>query len=250
MTAIEPRWYRNGMGEGRFISFVVTYKDSDLWIGVDKDSYDPGMKDFAQAKLTELRTELEGYILNHSEFATSFSPFDVQEFAPDMAIDMAQAGKFAGTGPMASVAGAFSEYLGNTIQQKFIVNELLIENGGDIYAKLNQDLILAVYAGRSALSGKVGIEIPAEETPLGICTSAGTVGPSVSFGKADAVMVVCKSTLLADAFATAIGNRVKQASDIDVELKMTEQHPQILSVLIICGGAVGIRGKYALKMLQ
>ena len=45
--------------------------------------------------------------------------------------------------------------------------------------------------------------------PMGICTSSGTVGHSLSFGKADAVCVKAKSVSLADAAATAIGNMVK-----------------------------------------
>lgn len=248
--AIEPRFYRNQISEGRFQSFVIGYKDSDLWVGVDVQSYDPLMESFAQEKLNQLRKELENYILSHPEFASSFSPIEVPNSAPDIARQMAVAGKAANTGPMAAVAGAFSEYLGKALQKEFAVKELVLENGGDIYLKLERDLILSVYAGKSALSGKVGIEIPAAETPLGVCTSSGTVGPSISFGKADAVMVVCKSTLQADAFATAIGNNIQHSTDIDPQLKETERQPEIFSVLIICEGAVGIRGEYALKLID
>ena len=249
MKGIEPRFYRRLMGEGRFRSFVVGYKDSDLWIGVDVQSYDPLMESFAKERLTLLRKELESYILKNPEFVSSFLPVETDDTVPDIAKQMALAGKVANTGPMAAVAGAFSEYLGKAIQEEFPVKELVLENGGDIYLKLERDLILSVYAGKSALSGKVGIEIPAAETPLGVCTSSGTVGPSVSFGKADAVMVACKSTLQADAFATAIGNRIQQAANIDPQLKETEMQLEILSILIICEGAVGVRGHFALKII-
>ena len=122
---------------------------------------------------------------------------------------MAMAGEKAGVGPMAAVAGAFSEEIGKTLLRTFPINELVVENGGDIFLKLEKPLVLSVYAGTSVLSEKIGIEIPAQETPLGVCTSAGTVGPSHSFGKADAVMVACKNTAVADAFATALANQVK-----------------------------------------
>lgn len=249
MTKYEPRFYRNRMGEGRFRSFVAGYKDSDLWIGVDAASFKPEMPAFAQRKLIELRKELENYILSHPEFATSFSPVSVINPAPQIAKDMADAGKLAQMGPMAAVAGVFSEYLGKSIQQEFTVKEIVVENGGDIYLSLEKDLVMSVYAGKSPLSGKIGIEIPAKETPLGICTSAGTVGPSTSFGKADAVMIICKNTAIADAFATAIGNKVKTADDIQTQLQQYEDQKEILSNLIICDGKIGIKGCFDLKII-
>ena len=86
---------------------------------------------------------------------------------------------------------------------------------------LQNPLIMSIFAGESPLSGMVGLEITAEQTPLGICTSAGTVGPSTSFGKADAVMIACKETALADAFATGLGNLIKKPADVEKVLKRT-----------------------------
>jgi hypothetical protein len=83
-----------------------------------------------------------------------------------------------------------------------------------------------------------------------VCTSSGTVGPSLSFGKADAVMVACKDAALADAWATSLGNRVQTTEDIDIVLKFTEQIKEILSLVIICGGKVGIRGIFDLKLIK
>ena len=249
MHGFEPRFYRDHMGEHRFRSFIIKYKDSDLWIGVDDESYDENMPEFAKQQLLLLRNELETYILKQPLFATSFAPVQVIDDAPEIALQMGEAGFLSQTGPMASVAGAFSEFIGKAIQKKFRVNELVVENGGDIYMILQKNLTLSVYAGDSMLSGKIGVEIPAIETPVGICTSAGTVGPSISFGKADAVTVACKNTLLADAFATAIGNRIVSSSDIDMELSKVNQQPEILSLLIICDGKVGVKGKFQLRMI-
>ncbi len=86
---------------------------------------------------------------------------------------------------------------------------MVIENGGDIYAVLNDEFVLSVFAGNSPLSERIGLVIPEGKKKWGICTSAGTVGPSLSFGKADAVVVICEDILLADAYATAFGNKVK-----------------------------------------
>lgn len=246
----QPRFYRSQMGEGRFRSFTVGYKDSDLWIGVDIKSFKQEIKAFAQTYLVELRKELEQYILQNPIFASSFSEIKVDQAMPPVGKQMVRAGQKAKTGPMAAVAGGFAEYIGKAIQAKFEIDELVVENGGDIYLALKRDMVLSVYAGNSPLTGKIGFEIQAINTPLGVCTSAGTVGPSVSYGRADAVVVVSKNTALADSFATAIGNRIKSAYDIDSQLCFVDSVPAIDFILIVCEGKLGIMGNCELKVLK
>ena len=89
---------------------------------------------------------------------------------------------------MASVAGAVAEFVGYDLLIQ--TENLIIENGGDIFLKSKNKLRVSIYAGESALSYKVNLLVKPEETPLGICTSSATVGPSLSFGKADAVCVI------------------------------------------------------------
>jgi ApbE superfamily uncharacterized protein (UPF0280 family) len=246
---IEKRIYREEMNTGRFKSFTVGYKDTDLWIGIDPDSYKKEMKGFAINKITELRKTLEEYIYKDPEFAKSLIPRKVQPNAPEIAKIMTKASIMPGIGPLSAVAGTFAECLGKEFIKHYAPKEVVIENGGDIFLSLQNELILSVYAGSSPLSGKVGIKLPILKTPIGVCTSAGKVGPSLSFGKADAVMVVCHSTPLADSWATSLGNRIKSVKDIEPVLKETEKYPEILSVLAICEGSIGIRGKYELQIL-
>ena len=237
------------MGEGRFASFTTGYKDTDLWIGVDPESYREEMKEFCYDRIKFYRVELENWLAIDPQYGKSLTPYKPSASCPKMALEMAQAAKKAGVGPMAAVAGAFSERLGNDLKNKFHIQEMAIENGGDIFLSILNPMILSVYAGNSPLSGKIGIQIPQGTGQIGVCTSSGTVGPSLSFGKADAVMVACKNTALADAWATALGNRVKSSVDIDKVLKFTELLEEILSVVIICGGSVGIRGKFEMKII-
>lgn len=250
VKGFEPRFYRRTMDQGRLHSFVVAYKDSDLWIGVDPASFNKSIPVFARNELIKLRGQLEAYILENPDFVSSFTPLVPKLGSPCIVHQMCDAAKKTGTGPMAAVAGMFSEYLGKKILDQFDIKELVIENGGDIFLKLQSDMVIVIYAGNSALSCKIGIEIPAADTPLGICTSAGTVGPSVSYGKADAVMVACRNTALADALATSIGNKVCTAADINLQLAAVDVYPEIYSLLIICEGQVGIKGKYELKLVR
>ncbi|HAH24515.1 MAG TPA: UPF0280 family protein [Prolixibacteraceae bacterium] len=247
---IEERTYRKQFSRERFSSFIVNYKDTDLWIGVDPGSYQEEMKDFAFQKVKELRHLLEGYLLQDPVYGHTFGPHYPQPNAPAIVKGMADAARVAGVGPMAAVAGAFAEAVGLHLLRSFDVQELVVENGGDIFLKVERAITLSVYAGNSVLSEKIAIEIPAEESPLGVCTSSGTVGPSISLGKADAAMIVCRNTALADAFATAIGNRVKSPEDVQKAIDQTELFAEILSAVIICGDKIGIRGKFEIKLIK
>jgi len=245
---IEERTYRNQFSKQRFQSFGVNYKETDLWIGVDPTSFREEMKEVAHSKVVQLRSEMEAYLLSDPVFGKTFEPHQVEPNAPEIVRWMAEAANRAGVGPMASVAGAFSEMVGRHLMQQFEIQELVVENGGDIFLKIEQNLLMSVYAGNSPLSGKIGIEIQAFESPLGVCTSAGTVGPSISLGKTDATMIVCRNTALADALATTFGNLVQVPEDVQAVTQQTEHFPEILSAVIICRDKIGIRGKFEMKL--
>jgi ApbE superfamily uncharacterized protein (UPF0280 family) len=143
-------------------------------------------------------------------------------------------------GPMASVAGAIAQFVGNELSA--FSPEIIIENGGDIFLKSRKDRVVGIYAGKSPLSGRFGLEIEGKETPLGICTSSGTVGHSLSFGRADAAVVVAESALVADAAATAVGNRVSTTGDIDSGLEYARKSKLLKGAVIIKDDKMGIWG--------
>jgi len=105
---------------------------------------------------------------------------------------------------------------------------------------------VGIYAGKSSLTGKIAFLIRPEETPLGICTSSGTVGHSLSFGKADAVVVFAPSTSLADAAATAIANRVVSAGDIQGALQFAQSIPGLAGAAIVKDDHLGVCGQVRL----
>ena len=89
----------------------------------------------------------------------------------------------------------------------------------------------------------MGLEIKAKDTPLGICTSSGTVGHSLSYGKADAVIVLAPSTTLADAAATAIGNHILKPEDIPGGIEFARSIGGLKGAVIIQGEQVGVWGE-------
>jgi len=243
----EPRWYRRLMEGERFTSFTITYLETDLWIGVNPSSYHPDMPGFAMNKSKELRVIMDNYIAAHPEFLTSLVPVKSDPLSHSIIQSMINATIISGTGPMSAVAGAFAQFIGEAIAKEFNAQEIIVENGGDIYLSIKNDLEVGVFAGNSTLSNKMAIIVPASFSPLGLCTSSGTVGHSLSFGKADAAMIVCKNAALADAFATRFGNEVKSSADIPAAIKFSEDFHDILSILLIAGDQLGVRGKFQLR---
>ena len=235
----EERTYRSLINKDNLTSYNIKIAESDLFI-----SSDTNLADVALKSLSKHRNSLESYIKNHPEFRTSLLPLPEDNLAPPIIRNMLAKSKICGVGPMAAVAGAISEFVGYDLINH--TENLIIENGGDIFLKSKINLTVSVYAGVSPLSYKVNLLVKPEETPLGICTSSATVGPSLSFGKADAVCVISKSAILADAAASAIGNRVKSKKDIKTALDYGIKITGVKGIVIICSNEMGAIGEVEL----
>jgi ApbE superfamily uncharacterized protein (UPF0280 family) len=239
----EPRTYRNRIHGHDLVSFNVTVKETDLYIRARKN-----LRRKAERLVEKYRSIIENFIERNPGFLTSLEPFTAGEDAPLIVKEMAESGAAAGTGPMAAVAGAIAEYVGSELLE--YSPEVIVENGGDIFMKTLKPRTVSIYAGRSPLSEKLVLEIEPGDTPLGICTSSGTIGHSLSYGKADAVVVLSPSTSLADAVATAIGNVIKSPDDIPDGLALGETIQGIKGVLIIAGDKAGARGDIRLSRTE
>jgi len=183
---------------------------------------------------------LHSYISNHPNFRESLQPIEVDPDAAAIIRDMAHSTKKVNVGPMAAVAGAIAESVGRSLLR--FSNQVIVENGGDIFLSSKDTRIVGVYAGPSKFSEKMALEISPEQLPCGVCTSSGTVGHSLSFGKADAVVVISKSTSLADAAATAICNMVHKREDIDRAINYAKGVGGIDGVLVIIADTFGAWG--------
>lgn len=246
----KERTYRERFSSNNRRSFSVKYKETDLWIGVDNDSYSPFMQDEALSIIIKLRNLMDSYLLLDPEYKTSLVPYHPQSPAPQIFHDMSAVCKRSEIGPMSAVAGAVAKYTALELKKKFPYKEIMVENGGDIYIDIKDDIDIAVFAGQSPLSNRVGLHIPASVSPVGVCTSSGTVGPSLSFGKADAVMIVCKDVLLADSYATAMANRVKSVNDIESVIDYISNRSDILGALVIKDDKMAVTGCFELRIFQ
>lgn len=232
----EPRTYRHWIKDRDLVSFNLVVKETDLYIRASTN-----LKRKARKLVLKYREMLEKYIEQHPDFLTSLQPVPVDKSAPLIVKAMSDSTARVGVGPMASVAGAIAEFVG--IELLEFSPEIIVENGGDIYLRSLEKRLIGIYAGKSPLTGKIGIEVGKTDTPLGICTSSGTVGHSLSFGKADAVVVLSGSAVLADAAATAIGNIVVSPDDIPRGLEFARGIEGLSGVIVIKDDKMGLWGE-------
>ncbi len=247
----QPRLYRKDMNQDRFRFFSLTLQESDLLIGVPHGQYKPFMEEFSLAEISRIRLILENHLDKDPGFGTSLEALSLphkDSGTPEEILTMLSCGLKTQTGPMSAVAGLFAEKLGLKLIEEYKLDEVVVENGGDLYLKNSAQLISVIHAGTSLLSDKMAFVIP--EGEWGICTSSGTMGHSLSFGKADAVTVIGESTPLADAWATALANKIKNADDIELTLDQLHLIPEILGCAIIAEGQIGIRGAFEVKLLS
>ncbi len=240
------RSYRRFHDQTDLLAIQVQIQETDLHILATRD-----VKERATELVLQYRLQIEKYTVKHPLFLATLDPLPLDFLAPPLIQEMLAAGQKAGVGPMAAVAGTIAEFVGKTLAAEG-VEEIIVENGGDIYVQRNKECSVAIFAGQSPLSYKVGLRLPVSLMPMGVCTSSGTVGHSLSFGKADAAVVVARSTALADAVATRIGN------EVDISLGPKKAVEQALAKAreiegiegVICGEVMGAFGTIELVRLS
>ena len=239
----KSRHYRRWITDHDLVSFYVTCDQTDLMILAKSD-----LSILAEDLAKVHHNTVIDYIRNNPEFEHSLSPLEVDTSAPPIIREMYEASQKANVGPMAAVAGAIAEYIGKDLLNS--TSEVIVENGGDIFLQSPHKRTVAIYAGNSPLSKRIGITLPGSPSPKGICTSSGTFGHALSFGNADAALAIASSAALADAAATAIGNAVKTADDINTGIEIARSIPGIDGTIIIVGKNIGIWGDIKLTPLD
>lgn len=222
----KERSYRKRVKTEGLAAVEVVERETDLLIACDKD-----LSRQARAFVLNYRKELEDYIKAHPDFRSSLEPLEVEKDAPRIVRAMAEASKKASVGPMAAIAGAIAEFVGRDLLR--LSRNAIVENGGDIFIKRDKATTVGIFAGESPLSGKMAIEVDSGKSGIGVCTSSGTVSHSLSFGRADAALIISDSAALADAVATAAGNLVKTRDDIEKGIDFAKSVKGIKGALII-----------------
>lgn len=208
MSDHEGHIYRKSIENTDLASFHIAVKETDLWISSDRE-----LKKEARDLVFDCRYQIETYINSHPEFLTTLQPYPEDPFSPPIVREMIKATRGVGVGPMAAVAGAIAQFVAYGLLES--ADQVIVENGGDIFLNVNRQVTVSIFAGESPLSEKIGLKIPTRLMPLGICSSSGSVGHSLSMGSADVICLISSSAVSADGAATALGNRLKSKKDLE-----------------------------------
>jgi ApbE superfamily uncharacterized protein (UPF0280 family) len=236
MSKNEERTYRKRIKVEDLVSFNVRTKETDLLVSSDRDLY----KDTIDL-VFDYRYQIENYIKSHPEFLTTLQPYPDDPYAPSIIKDMIASTRDIGVGPMASVAGAIAQYVGLGLLGT--AEQVIVENGGDIFLKVNRPATVSILAGDSPLSGRIGISIATALMPLGVCSSSGRVGHSLSMGYTDVTTILSPSAVRADGAATALGNRIRTKTDLEKLAGWAADIEGILGGIVIMGDNMVTWGK-------
>lgn len=197
--------------------------------------------------IKKIRYELKKYIIKNQDFIISLEPLKIpNEEIPLIVKKMYESSKIADVGPMASVAGTISEMSINHLIKNNSTYSI-VENGGDIAIINDKETICGIYSNNNIIGNQIAFKLKPRKKALGICTSSGKIGHSISFGQSDSLTVISKSSSISDALATRIANDVNGNSNEDKisnALETCEKYKEFFNgVLIISGDNIGTIGK-------
>ena len=129
-----------------------------------------------------LRFDLKAHINRNQDFLLSMEPIGkYDDNLSEIICRMYESSSHADVGPMACVAGTISELsldylIGNGSSYS------IVENGGDIALVNDTKVLCGIYSNNQVLGNSIAFEIKPRKKQLGICTSSGKIGHSISFG--------------------------------------------------------------------
>jgi len=197
--------------------------------------------ELAERTIAAARADIESYITEQPNFLSSLEPLPIDMAAPGVVRRMAAAAALAGVGPMAAVAGAIAQV---TVEALVAAGarHVIMDNGGDVVLRIDRPVKIGIFTG-SALIRDIALRCEPRPGIFSVCTSSGTVGHSLSFGCADAATVIAGNGCLADAAATALGNRVREKTAGSVRAAIRESLlPEVEGMLVVAGKHMGLGG--------
>jgi ApbE superfamily uncharacterized protein (UPF0280 family) len=165
---------------------------------------DDSFFDTAKTAIFEARDILLSKIYDDPFFKTTYFPYAPRNTDNPLIVRMCRASESAGVGPMAGVAGAVASFAVEAMVESG-ADYAIVENGGDIAMVSDRDVLIGLYTDDERFKD-VALKIEGTGRITGVCSSSGSVGPSVSFGKSNISTVFSDDVILADACATALGN--------------------------------------------
>ena len=238
----DQRFYRAWHRENALKRFELKIEESDLLILCDEITQP--FTETAHQTLRASRAQIKRKIKQCPEFEQSLTPVKAADTDSRIIKRMSDAGEQWAVGPMAGVAGAIAETVARALAPH--TRNVIVENGGDIYGITPSTVRFALYAGEdSPFGNSLTFEVDASNG-IAICTSSGKIGPSLSFGSADAVVAIHRRGSMADAAATAIANLIHSPMDIDPIINRIAKDNRLIGLIACMSDKLGLWGDITL----
>ncbi|MEM2930629.1 MAG: UPF0280 family protein [Thermoproteota archaeon] len=223
--------YRNGLFYMR-----TRYREADLIIASEENSLiSMGLRGFIEARET-----VQSYVEKHPEFLYSLEPIKPSGETPRVIMAAVDASIKAGVGPMAALPGALADRALDAML-KAGARIAIVENGGEVSMRTGREAIVGVYTGKDL---NLGLILDGSQDRVGISTSSSSVSHALSFGDADAAVVIAEDAALADSVSTRVGNTVKSGSRESLEeaVRLALSIRGVKGCVVYSGGLLGFGG--------
>lgn len=225
------------------VAFQVVVEETDLRVLARTD-----LSASMLQTVSRLRADIKSWMALHPEFRTSLVPVAVKASAPEVVRRMAAGAELVGVGPFAAVAGVVAQMTAEA--HVTMSQDLIVENGGDIFMYSSTDRVVGLLADPAG-GPTMGVRVAAEGCPVSLCASSATIGHSLSLGQGDLAVVRARDAALADAAATALGNRLNGSADVEKALAWAESLAPlgVEGAFVQSGEHLGIWGKMELTVV-
>ncbi|MDO9081715.1 MAG: UPF0280 family protein [Humidesulfovibrio sp.] len=226
------------------VTFQIVVEQTDLFVTAGRDLSEPMLE-----LVHSLRGELKNFMLLNPGFRESLRPVPAPDTAPRVAREMARAASLCNVGPMAAVAGTFAQLVADHFAPAS--PNLIVENGGDIFIHSTRERVVALL-GDPTSGARLGLRLKKNDFPVSLCASSAFIGPSLSLGQGELVVVRSRSGAFADAAATALANLIDSGDDLDLVLARARKMAPLglEGVFAQAGGKLGVWGKMELVALE
>ena len=187
------------------------------------------------------RSQIERQIRQDRFFLTTLEPYDPEPSSQRIIRRMCAASAAAGVGPMATIAGVIAQ----EALEAMVSNGCRhgwVDNGGDIALITERPATLEIFSDPESRNA-CALELEPTDEIIGVCTSSGTLGHSVSFGNADVALAIADDAVLADALATAIGNAVTDKKSLSTCFDKFKSMDGFRAGLAMIEGSISMHGK-------
>lgn len=212
--------------------FDVPVQDLTLRISAAEEMYEE-----ARAAGMHFWEQIQSYAIRNPAFRSSKRPIEVPEDAPLIVRQMTEQSALAGVGPMFTFRGALTEFVGRKLAEA--VHEVAVACGEDHFVITRRRARLALGPSGGRTDG-MGLVVKPEIGPQGIYAALDR-SPMRS-GRADGLVVVARSCILADAASAAATAILSRPNSLRAALTYLQRLPGVHGGMVIRGERIGVAG--------